>query len=572
MAMLITKFHRLIQNKLLWIGFLVVVVFSFVIWGTQMPDTAAQGPNAAGRLDGEDISFEKYQRARFNTYLSVVLMTGRAINITPEVEEQLHEMAWQRIATLREAERLGIRASNDEVVQAIRSFEFLQANGQFNQQAYDQFAQQFLAQFRATKREFEEHVRQEIVLQKVRAIVERTQLVTPMEVARTFNTLTDSFTVEYVRIPSSMVEADTGVSEDDARAYFNDDPARFTLPEKVAAKVAVFPLADVVAGSEITDAEIEEYYDFNLDDFAQPAPAAENDDALPLLSTQYKSIDDVREDIRAILKQRQSAAVAAEKAATFVQELSYQRSRGQGAFDHLATEGEIKVITTSLFAMNELPAEIEEATPALVRAAFNLSDDDDYYYSDPITTSNFVYVLALAGREPSRVPEFEEVRPDAEAAAREFAIYNALTEKAREIQGSAVAGLSAGLVFSDILEEYKLTPVKLDPFTINSESIDPVIASSLIRPLLVLNAGEVTEPVEAEDAFLIAYVKERKPSATLSADTMRPQIINSLRQQASGAIFSEFQNHLLRQQDFQDLTRRNRGTGDDDDEDEDGNS
>lgn len=560
MAMLITKFHRLIQNRLLWLAFLIIVVFSFVIWGTQMPDTEAQGPNAAGRLNGEDISFEEFQRARFNTYLSIVLMTGRSINITPEVDEQLHEMAWQRIATLREAARLGLRAGNEEVVNSIRGFEFLQANGQFSQQAYDQFAQQFLAQFRATKREFEEHVRQEIVLQKLRLIVERTQLISPLEISRTFNTLTDTFTVEYVSIPPSAVEADVKVSVDDARAFFNDDPEQFTLPERVMVKAAVFAAADYTGEVSITDEAIEEYYDLNLDDFAKPAAEPAGEDTLSVTPTEYKPLEDVREEIIATLKERESTALAAEKAADFVQELSYERSQGQGAFDQIAASNAVRVIKTAPFAISEIPAELDEATPALTRAAFNLSDDDDYYYSDPITTSNFVYVLALAGREPSRMPEFEEVREKAEALARDFAIYNALTEKAREIQGSAVAGLSAGLSFSDIMDEYKLTTVKPAAFTVNSQNIDPVISASLIRPILVLNPGEVTDVIEAGDSILIAYIKERTPAADLSAETMRTQIISTLRQQAAGTLFADYQNHLLKQQGFEDLTRRNRGS------------
>ena len=37
MAMMISKFHRLIQSRLLWGAFLVIIVFSFVIWGMVWP-------------------------------------------------------------------------------------------------------------------------------------------------------------------------------------------------------------------------------------------------------------------------------------------------------------------------------------------------------------------------------------------------------------------------------------------------------------------------------------------------------------------------------------------------------
>ncbi len=560
MAMLITKFHKLIRNRLLWLGFLVVVVFSFVIWGTQMPDAGTVGPNAAGRLDGENISFEEYQQARFNTYLSIVLMTGRPISITPEVEEELHNLAWQRIITLREAADLGITSSDDEVITSIRSFDFLRDDsGQFSQQAYDQFAQNFLTQLRAGKRDFEEHVRQEIIVQKFRSMVERLQLVSPTEITRTFDTLTDRFTVEYVAIEPSLVEQDVQVSEEDIRAYFDNDPAAFTVPEQMVVKAAIFPVAEFAENVEVSDEEIEEYYDFNLDQFALPnEDEAQDTNTFSLTPTEYRPLEEVREEIVAVVKERQAAVLATESANAFVQELSFQRKEGRGVFDSLAATLDVEIVLTSPFSSRQVPVELAEADIELTRQAFNLTDDDDYYYSDPITYTNNVYVLGLVERQTERIPAFEEVRDAAAAQAREFAIFNALTEKAEEIRGSAVAGLGAGLSFDEVMAEYSLIPVKPEAFTINSEDIDPVIASSLVRPLLVLNAGEVSEVVTGDRGFYVGYVKEREVNQELSATAMRPQIVGTLRRQSAQVAFSELQKHLLKQHGFEDLTRRAR--------------
>ena len=560
MAMLITKFHKLIRNRLLWLGFLVVVVFSFVIWGTQMPDAGTVGPNAAGRLDGENISFEEYQQARFNTYLSIVLMTGRPISITPEVEEELHNLAWQRIITLREAADLGITSSDDEVITSIRSFDFLRDDsGQFSQQAYDQFAQNFLTQLRAGKRDFEEHVRQEIIVQKFRSMLERLQLVSPTEITRTFDTLTDRFTVEYVAIEPSLVEQDVQVSEEDIRAYFDNDPAAFTVPEQMVVKAAIFPVAEFAENVEVSDEEIEEYYDFNLDQFALPnEDEAQDTNTFSLTPTEYRPLEEVREEIVAIIKERQAAVLATESANAFVQELSFQRKDGRGVFDSLAATLNVEIVLTSPFSSRQVPVELAEADIELTRQAFNLTDDDDYYYSDPITYTNNVYVLGLVERQTERIPAFEEVRDAAAAQAREFATFNALTEKAEEIRGSAVAGLGAGLSFDEVMAEYSLIPVKPEAFTINSEDIDPVIASSLVRPLLVLNAGEVSEVVTGDRGFYVGYVKEREVNQELSATAMRPQIVGTLRRQSAQVAFSELQKHLLKQHGFEDLTRRAR--------------
>ena len=82
MPMLISKFHRLIQSRLLWATFLIVIVFSFVIWGTQMPsqNKAAKEANAEGKLNDKWVSREEFRKAYFDTYMSVVFAVGKPIH------------------------------------------------------------------------------------------------------------------------------------------------------------------------------------------------------------------------------------------------------------------------------------------------------------------------------------------------------------------------------------------------------------------------------------------------------------------------------------------------------------
>jgi SurA N-terminal domain len=567
MAMLITKFHRLIQSKILWLLFLVIIVFSFVIWGTQMPTTEDQAANDAGKLNGESIPFEKFQEARFHSYLSAVLMSGRQINITPEIDEQLTEMAWQRIASLQEAERLGLTTSDEEIVKAIQSLEFLQSNGQFNPQAYEGFYQQFLAPLRASKKTFDEHVRQEILLQKLRVVMDRMLLVTPMEIQRTYNTLTDTFEVEYVKLDTALVADNVSVSEEDVLAYFSKEPATFTLAEKVKVEAAVFPVADYTNEVVLTDEQIEEYYDFNMEKFALEAEQEADTNLFSTAATKYRPLEEVKEEIRATLSTIEAAVLAEAKANEFVQQVSDRRAEGREVFEKIAADMGIELIMTTPFTIIQTPKELDAGLD-LTRAAFNLSDDNDYYYSDPLKGTNHVYVLSLIEKIPERIPEFTEVKKDVEKMAREFAMYNALTEKAQEVRESAIAGISAGLSFDDTLAAYDLTAVSEGPFTIQDTKMQEDLAAALIRPLLVLNENEVTELIQLEDGILLGYVKSRKPSPDVSAlETMKPQIINMLRREFSRVSFQEMQQYILKRDGFEDNLRKS--SGDDTDVDAD---
>ena len=105
--MMISKFHKLIQSKILWAGFLIVIVFSFVIWGMVWPSDIKkmEMANAAGLLDGHAVTHDEYRASYMSAYLARTLAHGRDVPSSPEGDAALRRMTWLRLATLRELER-----------------------------------------------------------------------------------------------------------------------------------------------------------------------------------------------------------------------------------------------------------------------------------------------------------------------------------------------------------------------------------------------------------------------------------------------------------------------------------
>jgi len=278
MAMLISKFHKLIQSKLLWATFLVIVVFTFVIWGTQVPtQTDNASASSPGSLNGEPVPAARFREAYFNTYLTVVMAVARPINITPAIDEQLRKAAWQRLAALDEAGRLGLSATDDEVAAAIQQHEGFSTEGQFNKAAYKAFVQNFLARMGFTERQFEEHVRQEIVMQKARILVDRMTLVTPLELRRAFSSVSDRFRVDYVALGRDLVEGAVKVTREEARAYFDKNPAEFTIPEQVKVKYVRFAAAPFIPKVKVTEEDAQLYYDEHLSEFEREEAESTNE-------------------------------------------------------------------------------------------------------------------------------------------------------------------------------------------------------------------------------------------------------------------------------------------------------
>lgn len=557
MAMMISKFHKLIQSKLLWISFLVIVIFSFVIWGTAVPQADQQREaSSPGSLDGKPIDPAEFRQAYFSTYLTVVMAIGRAIDITPRIDEQLRQAAWQRIAALRAAERMGITVTDDEVAAAIQQHEGFAFEGRFNVMAYKSFVQNFLARFGFSERQFEEHVRQEIALQKTRMLIDRTTLATPYELQRAFRTITDRFEAEYVLLPMSLVEKEVQVGEEEARALYERAPDRFTRPEQVRVDYLRIPVAPFIPRMRVTEEELQAYYDEHITNFVDESQASEADAGETNLFgrlTRYRPLEEVKQEISNRLLESKAMDEAYETAMNIVMALTPDREGQAPSFESVAEQNKLAVQSLPPFAMGDDLPNIENAR-AFQSAAFELAVGPDTYFSNPVRGSNEVYVVALRERIPSHVPSFEEVRQEAMRRARENALSEALQAKARSIREETEKALAEKIAFRDVLAFYGLTVGTTDVFSASTgvEIEDEKLGQEIMTAVMTLNSGEISEPIPTEDGYLLVYVKSRLPGELVSMDSVRPQLIESLRRQAGRQNFDAWQNHLLRAANFVD--------------------
>ena len=110
MAMMISKFHRLIQSKILWGIFAVVISIAMVGLFSDMPDIQRVNAEASsvGTLNGEPVQYDEFQNAYAHTRLQAALAFGQSLPRTDEVEERLRELAWKRVISLRQARKLNI--------------------------------------------------------------------------------------------------------------------------------------------------------------------------------------------------------------------------------------------------------------------------------------------------------------------------------------------------------------------------------------------------------------------------------------------------------------------------------
>ncbi len=557
MAMMISKFHKLIQSRILWGAFLIIIVFSFVIWGMVWPSDIqeAELANAAGTLDGQPVTHSEFRTAYLSTYMARALTLGREITSTPESEAILRRLSWQRLATLRQAAQMGITASTEELVSAIRS-NFSDKDRNYNREQYQAFIQNVIRPMGFTELQFEQHVREEIVIQKLGSLIGRQAHVTPLEIRRTFETLLDSFVVEYASILTADVEQDVTVSEEAARQLYDADPAAFTLPEQREVSYAAFPIADYPDdGAEIPEDDILDYYELNIEDYTTTETG---EDGQPRQNV--ADLDEVREGIVAALR-RAAALAKADAAAT---ELAFRAIPDRdGVVPDFAAETEKsgrQAQKLAPFSRFEIP--LEDAGAAFTVATFELEPTAYDRVSAPIAGEDQVYVIYLEKTIAPRVPSFDEARDQVFAVAKERAVAEALATQAQALQEAAATGLAEGKSFADVARGFGAEVANPEPFTgLSGSSSSNAVLQSLVQAVVANNAGEVAEPVATEDGMVVAYLKARTPADPASFDAYRDEISNAIRNRRAQGLYREWQENLLAPARFTDLQRTSE-TGD----------
>lgn len=551
MTMMISKFNKLIHNRVLWGVFLIIIVFSFVVWGMVWPSQTEEmeRANAAGTLDGEPVAHGEFRSAYLSTYLARALTVGRDFENTPESEAVLRRMAWQRLATLREAGKLGIAATDTELIGAIRA-NFAESNGVYNPERYQAFLQNVIRPLNFTTAQFEEHIREEIAIQKLGNLIGRQAHVTPLEIRQTFETLLDTFAVEYALLKPETVEPDVAVADEDARKFFEADPAAFTVPEQREVVYAAFPIADYVdAAAEFTDEEIQDYYELHIEDYTTQEAG---EDGKPRQTV--AELDAVKDGIVAALR----AEAAQSKADAAATELAFKAIPDrEGTLPDFKAEVEKtgrQAQALPPFSRSELP--VEDAGPVFAAAAFELAPNAFDRVSAPIAGQENVYVIYLEQEIPARVPSFEEVKDRALAAAKQKAVADALTAKGAAVKAAAVAGLAAGKTFEQAVAGPGIEVATAEPFTgLSGSSSSNLVVQALVQAVVGFNQGEVTEPTPTQAGLIVAYLQARLPAEAASYDSYRDEIANAIRNRRAGGLFRDWQAALLAPERFTDLQR-----------------
>ena len=274
---------------------------------------AASGDTVA-KVNGREISgadFRRTYQAQLQAYRSAYggNMSDQLLKQLGIEQQILQQMVDER-AALAEAERLGIKVSDEEVRQRIFAMPAFQDNGGFIGEArYQQLLRMQRPPMVAS--EFEDNVRRGLAVEKLRGSLTDWLSVNDADLEKEYRRRNDKVKLAVVSFTADAFRTQVSASDAEVASYFDAHKNDFKIPEKRKIRYLLIDVEGLRAKTIVPAADIEREYNNNSEQYTTPEQVRASH---ILLKTEGKDDAAVKAKAEELLKQARGGADFAELA------------------------------------------------------------------------------------------------------------------------------------------------------------------------------------------------------------------------------------------------------------------
>ena len=469
-----------------------IIILVFVFWGV---GGLTGGPSTVIlTVNGEPITIQEFQR-KYEQLEQQVRAQYPDLDAAGLKAMQLKQQLIQNLILenliMQEAKRVGIVVTPVELRKLIESFPaFHNAEGKFDPDAYVRVIK---AQ-RNTPGNFEAELRNNMLMNKLRADVTAGAFVPEAEVRDLFRYEGERRILEYVFYPLEDYTSKVTVDDAQIKDYYEANQASFTVPPQADVEYLLIGAEALAAAQNISDAAVSEYYEKNAAQFATP--------------------EMVRARHILILSDAKASAEDQAKAKAKIEEIA-QRIKAGEDFGEVAKEisedpgsapqgGEL-----GWFAHGQMVPEFDKASFALNPGEL----------SEPVKTQFGWHLIQLEEKKAAGQKPLDEVKDQIRTRL-------AQDEASGKVQEALkLAPQETGLVNTTELTE---------KMGIKPENLPALLAA---KPGTVLDTPFVTKT-----GYVIAKVNESKPQTVKPLDAVKDDIKARLQQDKARTLAFEAAN------------------------------
>lgn len=383
-----TMLDRMRRHKA-WLKWtLALAGFALLVLGFPLlqppPETPGALTGVLAQVGDQEITVGEFQTLYRRQLQSYQVQSGGGITSeilrSMGVDRQLLQQVIDEYAAVQEAARLGVTVTDAEVRETIVSLPAFQQDGEFiGEAAYLQMLR--MQQPPMTPAEFEENVRRSLMLQRLQAALTDWITVSDEDVEREHLRRNERVRLSAISFRADDHREGLEATDDDVAALFEQNANDYLVPEKRRLRFVLIDVPALKASFTPSDAEVQAYYDNNLDGYTEEVSLRVSH---ILLRTQDQDVAEVQ-------ARAESIAAEARGGADFA-ELARQHSEDDGTRE---AGGDLGTIARG------------QMVPEFEGAAFALEQDE---VSDPVTSMFGVHVIKATEKTGGTTQTLDEVR------------------------------------------------------------------------------------------------------------------------------------------------------------------
>jgi len=476
----------------------IIVVFSF--WG--VGSMKARQMTLAATVNGESIDRKALDESFRNLWRNYQEQAQGKFDpdetrIRQLKQEALNSLVDRRLL-LKEAEKLGLIVSEEELRQRIAGLGAFQLEGRFDRETY----RRALSYSRLTPAQFEAGLREDLLLDKLRQVIADGVKVLPEEVDILLQQQKEEIRLALLRLAPADFQALMPVDAEGLEKFFSEKRERFRIPEQRRIAAVVIerePLLDQVV---LAEGQAEKYYQDNQEKFRVDEQVKARHILIRVgADAGGQELAEAEAKIGEILMQLEAGGDFAELAKNYSQDAAASRGGDLGWFGRGA-----------------MVAPFEEAVFALETGVV----------SAPVRTDFGIHLIKCDERKTAHVKTFAEVKNNIEKDLRAEALPTLLRQRLAEV-GEGLAG-SGPDDFVKVAGRLGLKVIET-PFFSQKDGVVPEIGRDVALMAEVFNTGtgetaELNNPTRNSYYFMVL---ERKDSYLPELVEVKASVENAYR-------------------------------------------
>jgi peptidyl-prolyl cis-trans isomerase D len=507
-----------------WLAGIIVtlIIIPFALWGVNEYFNIA-GNVSVAEVDGEEVSLQEFQRAYQQYRQQLQGVMGANFNINQLNEENLKQQTLNQMIEAKLLHQLSLRAGfrigDEQIASTIHSLDSFQREGSFAQDLYERQLQAMGFSPIA----FEERLRLDMLNEQLQQAIVNSLFVVPQELERITRTKGQKRDIAYVVFSAEPIKSSIQVTDEEIEKYYNEHPNDFMTPEQVKIGYLDLSLDERAKQVTVDDQALKSYYESHLTNYT----VAEQRSASYIVVQVPK--EEVNEEVVEAARKEAAGLVERARHGESFEQLA-KESAGEGKAKREAGE-------TGLLSKGVME-------PAFDEALFSMKPGE---ISDPIRTPFGFQVIQLKQIKEGGTKSFAEARAEIEQAYRREQAERVFFEQAEQLATVSFENPDTLEVASKTLG---LEIKESGYFSRAGDNADPLLANPKIIEAAfspeMLEEGGNSEPLElGDDRLVVLRVKEHKPAERRKLEEVRNEIGDRIKSERAKSATAERGQRLL---------------------------